>query len=153
MLCDACRDTFFGSIELFESYIPDPHEPVWDAWAKHVNYFKLLQAKEFTEKDVVVLDKAIYVAQAAFKKAFGGKGLFKPKQHFTSHASVTIVRAGPMREYWCYSYEGMHQRVKRISKNSNWRNVSKRIMRFWCWQFACVMAARGNERIRLSNLA
>ena len=92
-------------------------------------------------------------SQEAFKKAFGGQGLFKPKQHFAAHASVNILKFGPMREYWCFSYEGMHQRVKRISKNSNWRNVAKRIMRFWCNQFMCMMGSPVAHRDALNNLA
>ena len=135
------------------TYIPDHREPVWDAWVKHVEYFKMLGAEEFSEEDIVKVDQAVYAAQEAFKKAFGGQKLVKPKSHFSSHAAVNILKSGPMREYWCYSYEGMHQRVKRIANGSNWRNVSKRIMRFWCNQFMCLIGLSQNEQRRLNNLA
>ena len=104
-------------------------------------------------EDIIELDKAICDSQKAFKKAFAGQKLFKPKMHFASHAAVNILRSGPMREYWCYSYEGMHQRVKRIASGSNWRNVSKRIMRFWCNQFRCLMGVAHDARSRLNNIA
>ena len=59
-----------------------------------------------------------------------------------------------MREYWCFSYEGMHKRTKRIAKGSNWRNISKRIMRFFCLQHGVLMGCEDpQERQRLGGLA
>ena len=142
------------SVKLFEPLIPDKQEPVWDAWVKHVKYFEMMRWHEYTLQDIQALDNAVYDAQAAFDKAFGGQGLWKPKQHFASHLAVSTLRCGPTREYHCFSYEGMHQRVKRISDASNWRNVSKRIMRFWRNQFMCLMGiGSSEERTRLNNLA
>jgi hypothetical protein len=111
-------------------------------------------AEAITPTEVAVLDKKIYEANAAFLAVPAFKRLFKPKHHFTSHVAVNISRMGPMREYWCYSYEGFHQRVKHICKNSSFKNVSKRVMRFWSMQFALCMGCRdARERTRLSNLA
>ena len=56
----------------------------------------------------------------------------------SAHAAVNWLRMGPLRGMWCFSLEGFHQRVKRISKGSNFRNISKRIVYYWCMQFAVV---------------
>ena len=59
----------------------------------------------------------------------------------------------PICRYWTYSYEGFHQRVKRIAKASNYKNVSKRIVRYWVAQFALAMHAHDpDERQRISNM-
>ena len=57
-----------------------------------------------------------------------------------------------MREYHCWSYEGFHQRVKKIADASNFRNVSKRIVEYFCLQFGCVLGLRPEERARWVNL-
>ena len=55
--------------------------------------------------------------------------------------------------YHCYSFEGFHQKVKRISKASNYKNVSKRIMKFHCIQFGLIHKLRNaHARRKLSNL-
>ena len=104
---------------------------------------------------MIALDKKVYESHEAFHKVPEFKGYFKPKNHFASHASTHTLRGGPMREYWTYSYEAFHQRVKHISRGSNWRNVAKRIMRYWCFQFMYLNSLRDDtkERARLSNLA
>ena len=82
------------------------------------------------------------------------KGLYKPKHHFAAHAVVNIGRRGPMSEYHCYSYEGFHQRVKHMCEASNYKNVSKRVGRFWGVQFGITHGTKDPAvRTALSNLA
>jgi hypothetical protein len=82
------------------------------------------------------------------------EGFMKPKNHFVTHAARDTLKKGPMRERWCYSYEGFHQRVKHISKGSNWKNPCRRMMRFWCHQFAFLNSLHDpSERKRLNGLA
>ena len=57
----------------------------------------------------------------------------KTKHHFVTHAPVNIMRMGPMSGYHCWSFEGFHQRVKQIGDISNFKNVSKRIVHFFCF--------------------
>ena len=98
--------------------------------------------------------QAICAAQEAYTKVSQFKGFYKPKNHFATHAPIHTLRGGPMREYWCYSYESFHQRVKRISRNSNWKNVAKRCMRYWCHQWAHVASCPdARERSRLTGIA
>ena len=52
------------------------------------------------------------------------------------HIPVDTFNLGPMRGVWCYSFEGFHQKMKRIAEGSNYKNVSDRIIDFWCMQFA-----------------
>jgi hypothetical protein len=170
------------SVEIFEPYIKDKNDPIWIAWVKHIEYFQLMFLSEITKTQVLLgiftarphfesrnashhnlgtcprlqivqLDKMVYEATEAFTKVPEFKGFLKPKHHFAAHASVNTLRMGPMRGFWCYSYEGLHQRVKRIARNSNFRNVAKRIAKCWSIQFAACMKSSADERRRLSNLA
>jgi hypothetical protein len=82
------------------------------------------------------------------------QGFFKPKHHFVSHAVPSVMKMGPMPEYWCYSFEGFHQRIKRISKGSNWKDVCFRIASYWCYQFGILMGTPDSaEYARMSGLA
>ena len=42
--------------------------------------------------------------------------------------------------------EKEHQVIKRIAEGSNYRNVSKRIVEFFCLQFGFVLGLRPEER-------
>ena len=53
------------------------------------------------------------------------------------------------------SYEGFHQKVKRITKGARTGiDPCKRVMKFWCYQFAFLNACSDpSERKRLQGLA
>jgi len=70
------------------------------------------------------------------------KDLKKPKQHFILHLGLDTLRCGPPRGYWCFSFEGFHQRVKRIASGSNFQDVQKRIMTTWAIQFGKSLVRR-----------
>ena len=100
------------------------------------------------------MDMLIYKAQKAFKKVKEYGHFYKPKHHFATHAPVNTLRMGPMRGYWCYSFEGFHQRVKRIAKDSNYKNICKRIVEFFCMQVGMQLGSHdANRRQKLSSLA
>ena len=140
------------SVALFESYV-DQTDPVWISWVKHIEYLDLLFAHEITAQELIELENKIFVAQQAFDTVREFKGLYKPKHHFLSHACIHIMRLGPMRGYWCYSFEGFHQRIKRICRNSNYKYVSGRLVDFWIMQFRiCMSIADPAERRRMVNL-
>jgi len=92
----------------------------------------------FTPDEILLFDKLVFEAHEAFRAVPTFKGYDKPKHHSAAHAALSVVRLGPLREFWCYSFEAFHQRVKHIARASNFKNVSKRIMRFWCMQFNLV---------------
>ena len=63
--------------------------------------------------------------------------------HFIQHVWVDIVRNGPPRGFWCYSFEVFHQRLNlKMARNSNFKDVSRRIMRLWSLQFGKMLARR-----------
>ena len=64
------------------------------------------------------------------------KGFFKPKHHYVAHAPLDILKLGPMRGFWCWSFEGFHQVMRRIAADSNFKgNVCKRLLEVWRFQF------------------
>jgi len=142
-------------VQLLLPFIPDETEPVWVAWVAHVKYLDLIFARSFeVPAGILRLDALLLDAQAKFDAVPQYKGFFKPKHHYLSHVIPNIIELGPLPEYWCYSFEGFHQKIKRISRASNWKNVGKRIVKFWCYQFACLMGTHDEaERSRLSGIA
>ena len=109
----------------------------------------------FTVDEILQFDRLIFEAHEAFRLVPDFHGFDKPKHHSAAHVGPSLLRLGPLREFWCFSFEAFHQRVKHIAKASNFRNVTKRIMRFWCMQFNVVYGHTHDEkeRVRLSNLA
>jgi hypothetical protein len=102
--------------------------------------------------EIIKMDEMVFNSQLKFSQS-EISDFFKPKHHFSSHASVHTLRMGPMSGYWCYAYEGFHQRVKRIAKGSKWKNVAKRIVSYFCMQFGVVFGyANSEERRKKSNL-
>jgi hypothetical protein len=108
---------------------------------------------ELSVAEVVRMDQMVFEATEAMTKVRAFKGFLKPKHHFSAHASVNTLRMGPMRGYWCYSFEGFHQRVKRIARSSNFFNIAKRVVKFTCMQFGVIFGCRDpKERSRLATL-
>ena len=115
--------------------------------------FRLMFLEEYTPDLIIQLDIAVFEAQAAFNRVPEYEGFYKPKHHFATHASINTMQMGPMKGLWCYSFEGFHQRVKRIAEGSNFKNVSKRIIEFFCVQFGMIMhLPHGSERSRIAGL-
>ena len=105
----------------------------------------MLFAPEIHAVDVMRLEAKIFHAQQTFDSIPEFEGLYKPKHHFLSHVCIHILRLGPMRGYWCYSFEGFHQRIKRICKNANLKNISARLVDFWVMQFRFMVSIRDPE--------
>ena len=87
-------------MKLFEPLLTNKikKNPVWLSWVKHVEYVDMmLNRSTYKLADVVALDMAVYESVELFNKVPEYKGFFKPKHHFASHASVNILRMGPMR--------------------------------------------------------
>ena len=59
----------------------------------------MLNKNSFSLAEVVMLDMAVFEATKQFNKVREYKGFFKPKQHFATHASINVLRMGPMRGY------------------------------------------------------
>ena len=51
--------------------------------------------------------------------------------HFSQHLPLDMLRLGPARGYWCYSYEGYNKVIKKITKGSNFKNICKRVADVW----------------------
>ena len=70
------------------------------------------------------------------------KFLWKPKHHFCEHMVEEIKRVGPHRSYWCFSFEGYNQKLKRAARNSNYKDVSGRVAKRLCMKRAVAIARR-----------
>ena len=83
----------------------------------------------------------------------------RPKHHFAQHLAVDLQNLGPPRGYWCatshinvtvsdsslllhrcFAFEGMKKVIKRITKDSNFRNVGKRILGVWSMRSAFLLS-------------
>ena len=66
----------------------------------------------------------------------GGYGFIKPKHHYVAHAPLDILKLGPIKGFWCWSFEGFHQVMKQIAATSNFKgNVCKHLVEVWRFQF------------------
>jgi hypothetical protein len=58
-------------------------------------------------------------------------GLWKPKHHFETHLPVDVLRFGPLRGFWCMSFEGFNKIVKQATELSNYRGEDVFVMMHW----------------------
>ena len=107
-----------------------------------------------TVLQVVEMDKKLYDATEAYEEGgVPGGGYMRPKHHFGSHAAIDILNLGPMPGFWAWSFEGFHQRVKRIMKSSNYKDVGRRIISFFGMQFAMYSACPDESKKKsMANL-
>ena len=63
-------------------------------------------------------------------------GLWKPKHHFETHLPVDLLRFGPLRGFWCMSFEGFNSIVKQATEISNYRSEDLFVMEHWIMKSA-----------------
>ena len=66
-------------------------------------------------------------------------GLWKPKHHFETHLPVDLLRFGPLRGYWCMSFEGFNEIVKQATEISNYRSEDMFVLEHWMMKSAKVL--------------
>ena len=66
-------------------------------------------------------------------------GLWKPKHHFETHLPVDLLRFGPLRGYWCMSFEGFNKIVKQATEISNYRSEDMFVLEHWMMKSAKVL--------------
>ena len=57
------------SVKILEPLVGDKEDPVWVAWVKHIEYYKVMLQDEVSFDDIAELDSLIFEAQEAFDKA------------------------------------------------------------------------------------
>jgi hypothetical protein len=68
-------------------------------------------------------------------------GLWKPKHHFATHLAVELLRFGPLRGFWCMSFEGFNKIVKQATELSNYRGEDMFVMEHWILKSAKLLSA------------
>ena len=72
-------------------------------------------------------------------------GLWKPKHHFATHLAVELLRYGPLRGFWCMSFEGFNKVVKQATELSNYRNEDMFVLEHWMVKSAKVLRRMRDE--------
>ena len=133
----------------------------WDSWVKHIEYLRIMLQPTIKVSDLVNMSALIKEHQTLFAQVRGlppltahrsllqsntlqvpeyqekdgdatkDKAHWKPKHHFSQHLPLDMLRLGPARGYWCYSYEGYNKVIKKITKGSNFKNICKRVADVW----------------------
>ena len=114
--------------------VRDTEAPFWKCWVKHVEYINILLQDEFTQQDILTLDRKVYEYQEAVDKVY--PGYKKPKDAFSFMYAINILRNGPPKCYWCMSFEAFNQVCKRIVEASNYKIVCKRVLEVWALRSA-----------------
>lgn len=121
--------------------------PYWRSWVAHVAVLEVALRDEFHPTDVSLLDERIQQHHRLFLKVKEYDGLWKPKHHFETHLPVDLLRFGPLRGYWCMSFEGFNKIVKQATEISNYRSEDMFVLGHWMMKSAKVL-----RRLRDSTL-
>jgi len=70
---------------------------------------------------------------AAFEKVpeWQDAGFEKPKFHPALHLSQSLDEFGPLRGFWCMSFEGYLKLLKPVFKMSNWKDAPTTVASHW----------------------
>ena len=100
--------------------IMDRSDPVWECWAAHCRYLKIVNQTQFTEEEVLDLHHAILDHHKAYSALYPGTKT--PKFHWVLHMAFDIFWNGPLRPMCCLRMEARHQYFKRLIKVTNRTN-------------------------------
>ena len=106
-------------------------DPVWLSWVACVDMTVMMQRSQFSEADVLELDRRIYHHQTLFCLVPEYKLLWKPKHQFAQLAPAQIRMNGPLRSTSCMRFEAKLQDIKAIANCSNYINICLCITRTW----------------------
>ncbi len=136
---------------LHSFYILDPlltdemrAHPAWASWLKLVELFSRICQHELHVDDVDRTDALQLEYSRLFDLVPEYNGLKRPKHHFLSHLPLDLWRYGPARGYWCFGYEHFNQIIKRGANQSNWKNTTLSVMKYWSYR-----SARHLERLEI----
>ena len=105
---------------------------VWLSWLALVEFELAAFSDAFTIPDGIEnLERLRLKHWEAFKAVEAYTDCWKPKHFLRANYPVDIPFMGPLVRSWCMSYEALIQVLKRIAKNSNYKNVCERIARVW----------------------
>ena len=105
----------------------------------------------FSLADVTGLDQLVKDHQSLFLKVKEYDGLWKPKHHFATHLPVDLLRFGPLRGYWCMSFEGFNKVVKRATEISNYRSEDVFVMEHWMMHSAKRLRSMRDAKWRIDD--
>ena len=88
--------------------------------------------------DVHTLNELILTHQERFSEVPQYANLTKPKHHFLTHLVVDVFRYGPVRGFWCMSFEAFNAVVKRAAIRCNFKDVDTSVVKFLSMK--CAMA-------------
>ena len=71
-------------------------------------------------------------------------GFEKPKFHPALHLAESLDEFGPLRAFWCMSFEGYLKVLKPMFRMCNWKNAPTRVAKHW--QTKAVMHYRDPQR-------
>ena len=97
-------------------------DPVWQMGLLLFKIGNLLWQREFTNSDIVELDKLIWIHDTVMLGCPDLMHLWKPKNHYLSHIPLEIIQWGPPRNYWCMAFEHENQLIKGGVTHSNFAN-------------------------------
>ena len=78
----------------------------------------------FTRDNAAYLSLLVEEKLDLFVKLFPGTRLI-PKQHYMVHYAQQIVNFGPLVQAWCMRQEAKLSFIKRVSRQSNFKNICK----------------------------
>ena len=62
--------------------------------------------------------------------------------------AVEVLRDGPLRGFWCMSFEGFNKIVKQATELSNYRNEDIFVLEHWMMKSAKALRAMRDEASR-----
>ena len=64
-------------------------------------------------------------------KVWQDNGFEKPKFHPSHHLAESLEEFGPLRGFWCMSFEGYLKLLKPVFKMSNWKDAPTSVASHW----------------------
>lgn len=97
--------------------------PAWQSWKMLSRVVQIVDKHLITVSDVRDLDLAILEYSDCYGKVPQYEGHFRPKHHFLTHLPLNSFLCGPVRAYWCFSFEAKNQEVKLAVEASNYKDA------------------------------
>ena len=124
----------------FQGITDHMSDPAWKSWLALVEFETTASRESIQLGELPELDKMQMAHHKAFFNVKEYEGCEKPKLLLRANYPVDIYHTGPLIRTWCMTFEAHLRILKAIARNSNYRNVEKRMASIYAVRCGLLLA-------------
>lgn len=122
-------DFALASPDIMAPLVKHTGSPAWLCWLAHVRMLRFITRDSFMRHEQNTVNELVQEFMIAFESVPEWAGYEKPKMHLNDE--LDLLEYGPFTAYWCMSWEGYVQVLKRLFEMTNYNSGPLSVGKIW----------------------